>query len=311
MRYKYIPLSITLLIVSYFVFASSTFAQATYQSYTNFPGVGRIGTLCQLITALWYLGFAVLLTSVLGMIVYGGYIYVTAGVNAGKVNQAKEIFTNTITGLIIGLTIFIVLNIINPGLLQGTCSIPSGGASGGQTLGGQSGQSDIQPKPGESVFPVTFSYQGPSGGQAYGAPRSYGPHTGIDFTPCWDSPGGAPYTKAGWESLPILAFRDGTVTQLNERGLNDVRIRHADGLETRYSHNSKILVSSGQEVKAGQEIARLGEKGAVGAPHLHFDVFQSGNLVNPTNILFASGSKNPDPSKVKTTGSPKSGCAGL
>ncbi len=283
--------------------------QVTYQSYTNFPGVGRIGNLCQLITALWYLGFATLFTAVLGMFIYGGYMYVTAGVNAGKVNQAKEIFTNTIIGLIIGLSIFIIINIINPGLLQGNCSVPSPGA-GGQTLGGPSGTSNIQPKPGESVFPVTFSYQGPSGGQAYGAPRRYGPHSGIDFTPCWDSPGGSPYTRAGWESLPILAFRDGTVTQINERGLNDVRIRHADGVETRYSHNSRILVSAGQEVKAGQEIARLGEKGAEGAPHLHLDVFINGSTVNPANILLGS-SKNPDPSKVKTTGSPKSGCAGL
>jgi hypothetical protein len=77
------------------------------------------------------------------MFLYGGYIYVTAGVNAGKVNQAKEIFTNTITGLIIGLSIFIIINVINPGLLQGNCSIPPIGSTGtgaGQpTLGGSGG----------------------------------------------------------------------------------------------------------------------------------------------------------------------------
>jgi hypothetical protein len=119
---------------------TTTAGTVTYESYTNFPGVGRISNLCQLMTGLWYLGFAVLLTSVLGMFLYGGYIYVTAGVNAGKVNQAKEIFTNTITGLIIGLSIFIIINIINPGLLQGNCSIPPIGSTGtgaGQpTLGG-------------------------------------------------------------------------------------------------------------------------------------------------------------------------------
>lgn len=120
--------------------ATTTAGTVSYESYTNFPGVGRISSLCQLITALWYLGFAVLLTSVLGMFLYGGYIYVTAGVNAGKVNQAKEIFINTITGLVIGLSIFIIINIINPGLLQGNCSIPPIGSTGtgaGQpTLGG-------------------------------------------------------------------------------------------------------------------------------------------------------------------------------
>ena len=117
--------------------ASTTAGNVSYQSYTNFPGVGRISDLCQLINALWLLGFAVLLTSVLGMFLYGGYMYVTAGVNAGQVNQAKEIFTNTITGLIIGLSIFIIINIINPGLLQGNCSIPSVGS--GSTLGEDSG----------------------------------------------------------------------------------------------------------------------------------------------------------------------------
>jgi hypothetical protein len=259
---------------------------------------------------LWLLGFAVLLTSVLGMFLYGGYIYVTAGVNAGKVNQAKEIFTNTITGLIIGLSIFIIINIINPGLLQGNCSIPSVGS--GSTIGGPGEPSNIVPKPGESVFPVTYLYQGPSGGQLYGAPREYGPHTGIDFTPCWADvvPGGVPFNRQGWGSQPILAFRDGTVIKINERGLNDVRIRHKDGVETRYTHNSVVSVSVGQEVKAGQEIAKLGEKGSEGVPHLHFDVFINGSTVNPYDILLDS-SRNPDPSKVKTTGSPKSGCGGL
>jgi LAS superfamily LD-carboxypeptidase LdcB len=116
---------------------TTTAGTVSYQSYTNFPGVGRISSLCQLMNALWLLGFAVLLTSVLGMFLWGGYIYVTAGVNAGKVNQAKEIFTNTITGLIIGLSILIIINVINPGLLQGNCSIPSVGS--GSTLGQDSG----------------------------------------------------------------------------------------------------------------------------------------------------------------------------
>ena len=120
---------------------STTAGNVSYQSYTNFPGVGRISNLCQLILGLWYLGFAVLLTSVLGMFLYGGYMYVTAGVNAGQVNQAKEIFTNTITGLIIGLSIFIIINIINPGLLQGNCSIPSVGS--GATIGGEGGTTPL------------------------------------------------------------------------------------------------------------------------------------------------------------------------
>lgn len=242
------------------------------------------------------------------MFLYGGYIYVTAGVNAGKVNQAKEIFTNTITGLIIGLSIYIIINVINPGLLQGNCSIPSVGS--GSTIGGPAGPSNIVPKPGESVFPVTYLYQGPSGNQTYGAPRDGGSriHAGIDFTPCWSDmvPGGPPYTRAGWESLPILAFRDGTV---NESTTGYLGIQHADGVETRYVHNSRNLVRVGDSVKAGQEIARVG-KIDTGVAHLHFEVYINGAPVNPANILLDS-SRNPDPSKVKTTGNPGSGCGGL
>jgi hypothetical protein len=290
---------------------TTTAGTVTYESYTNFPGVGRISNLCQLMTGLWYLGFAVLLTSVLGMFLWGGYIYVTAGVNAGKVNQAKEIFTNTITGLIIGLSIFIIINVINPGLLQGNCSIPSVGS--GSTIGGPAGPSNIVPKPGESVFPVTYLYQGPSGGQTYGAPRrnrdgSYRSHAGIDFTPCWadTTPGGVPYTRAGWEAQPILAFRDGTV---DESRTGYLGVTHADGVRTRYVHNSRNLVRVGDSVTAGQEIARVGNIDTKYA-HLHFEVYINGAPVNPANILLDS-SRNPDPSKVKTTGSPRSGCAGL
>ena len=141
--------AITLVSLYLFVYPLNLSAQVSYQSYTNFPGIGRIGSLCQLILGLWYLGFAVLLTSVLGMFLWAGYIYVTAGVNAGKVNQAKEIFTNTITGLIIGLSIFIIINIINPGLLQGNCSIPPVGSSGGgteqPTIGGENVLCNVNP----------------------------------------------------------------------------------------------------------------------------------------------------------------------
>lgn len=142
---KYIVLFALLIPILFFstdiAFAQTAAGTVNYESYTNFPGVGRISNLCQLITALWLLGFTVLLTSVLGMFLWAGYIYVTAGVNAGKVNEAKEIFTNTITGLIIGLSIFIIINIINPGLLQGNCSVPSVGS--GATIGGGGGTTTL------------------------------------------------------------------------------------------------------------------------------------------------------------------------
>jgi len=283
---------------------STTAGNVSYESYTNFPGVGRIRDLCQLINALWLLGFVVLLTSVLGMFLYGGYLYVTAGVNAGKVNQAKEIFTNTITGLIIGLSIFIVINIINPGLLQGNCSIPSAGSGtpGTPSTPGTPGTppSNIVPQPGESVFPVTREYQCPGPRTSFGYARGR-LHKGVDLTPPLST-----ISNSQALQLPILAFRDGTVTEIGS-GVGAVRIDHGGGLNTRYLHNSRIFVRVGDRVQAGQEIAKMGDVGSPQVIHLHFEVYQNGSPVDPAPIIFDS-SKNPDPSKVQTTGSPR--CVG-
>ncbi len=301
MKYKNYILSIQIVGLVILGFFNTASAQIEYTSFTNFPGVGRISSLCQLITALWYLGFVVLFTSVLGMFIYGGFMYVTAGVNAGKVNQAKEIFTNTIIGLVIGLSIFIILNIINPGLLQGNCSIPSVGSGGsGGGLGGSSGTAEIIPKPGESVFPVTGVYQCPGPRTSFGNARGR-LHAGVDLTPPLST-----VSDAQARQLPILAFRDGTVTEVGG-SFGVVRIDHGEGLSTRYLHNSRILVSNGQKVTAGQEIAKMGDAGSPGVIHLHFEVLRNGNPVDPAPVIFGAD-KNPDPSKVKVTGSPN--CVG-
>lgn len=47
-----------------------------YESFTSFPGVGRISSLCQLIDALWQLGYVVLIVSVfIRDRVRGDYVY--------------------------------------------------------------------------------------------------------------------------------------------------------------------------------------------------------------------------------------------
>ena len=60
-----------------------------------------------------------------------------------------------------------------------------------------------------------------------------------------------------------------------------VRIRHANGLETYYAHNSKNLVKVGQRVKAGQVIALTGQTGRATTPHLHFETRINGKPQNP------------------------------
>lgn len=66
---------------------------------------------------------------------------------------------------------------------------------------------------------------------------------------------------------------------------NLVRIRHANGLETYYSHNSKNLVKTGDYVKAGQVIALTGQTGRASTPHLHFETRVGGQAVN-SNTYF-------------------------
>lgn len=66
---------------------------------------------------------------------------------------------------------------------------------------------------------------------------------------------------------------------------NVIVVRHYNGLETIYSHNSKNLVQPGDEVKAGQPIALTGRTGRATTEHLHFEVRINGQHFNP-NILF-------------------------
>ena len=80
----------------------------------------------------------------------------------------------------------------------------------------------------------------------------------------------------------ILAAFDGEVVWSKPFSgySNLVRIRHANGLETYYSHNSKNLVKEGQHVKAGQVIALTGQTGRASTPHLHFETRINGKHVN-------------------------------
>jgi murein DD-endopeptidase MepM/ murein hydrolase activator NlpD len=85
----------------------------------------------------------------------------------------------------------------------------------------------------------------------------------------------------------IPSPRDGTVTFAGEvpgYGLTVV-IDHGGSLTTRYAHLSEIEVKAGDSVQTGQVIAKSGATGRVTGPHLHFEVMEAGQTVNPAEKL--------------------------
>lgn len=103
-------------------------------------------------------------------------------------------------------------------------------------------------------------------------------HYGLDFA--------API------GTPIYAAADGTVIEAGPAsgfGLW-VRIQHEDGTITVYGHMQDFSVKEGQKVRAGEQIARTGNRGYSTGPHLHFEVWQNGvTKINPKTWLINKG----------------------
>lgn len=103
--------------------------------------------------------------------------------------------------------------------------------------------------------------------------RNGRPHTGIDL-------------KINRRDTIISTF-DGIVRMVGwARGYgNVIVIRHYNGLETVYAHNSKHLVKSGDKVNAGTPIAITGATGRATTDHLHYEIRINGSPINPNIII--------------------------
>ena len=86
---------------------------------------------------------------------------------------------------------------------------------------------------------------------------------------------------------PVRAMATGKVVFSGRAGGygNLVEIDHGNGFITRYAHNRTLLVSIGDIVPAGKEIAQVGSTGRSTGPHLHFEIRKEGQAVDPLTII--------------------------
>jgi hypothetical protein len=100
-------------------------------------------------------------------------------------------------------------------------------------------------------------------------------HTGIDF--------------AASIGTPIYATADGIIdkVEVSFSGYGKViEIDHGFGYRTRFAHMHDFTVRQGQKIKRGDLIGYVGDTGLSTAPHLHYEVFVNGIVVNPIHYFF-------------------------
>ncbi len=104
-------------------------------------------------------------------------------------------------------------------------------------------------------------------------------HNGVD----WSAPRGT----------PIMAAGNGVITEAKWRSGYGrwIRIRHANGYETAYAHQSRFArgIKAGQRVRQGQVIGYVGSTGLSTGPHLHYEVLVNKRHVNPMRIRLPRG----------------------
>ncbi len=89
----------------------------------------------------------------------------------------------------------------------------------------------------------------------------------------------------------VIAPADGVVEKAVRKGKEEgrtIEINHKNGYVTKYKYLGDIMVRKGQKVKQGTVIGRVGVSGMSFAPHLHYEVWYNGEMMDPMNYYFAS-----------------------
>lgn len=98
-------------------------------------------------------------------------------------------------------------------------------------------------------------------------------HTGIDIK--------------GSRGTPVYAGADGTVIMAEHYGGygNAIKIRHSDKYVTLYGHLSEIKVKQGDSITKGNNIGSIGSTGRSTGPHLHYEIIEDGEPINPLPFM--------------------------
>lgn len=108
----------------------------------------------------------------------------------------------------------------------------------------------------------------------------YRPHNGVD----WSAPAGTPIVAAGDGEIVRMEWNSGGYGRLTV-------IRHANGYETAYAHQSRFAegLQVGDRVRQGQVIGYVGSTGLSTGNHLHYEVRINSQPVNPLTIRLPEG----------------------
>ncbi|MEV5964723.1 M23 family metallopeptidase [Kribbella sp. NPDC051952] len=126
--------------------------------------------------------------------------------------------------------------------------------------------------------------------KAKSAPKIVLPTTGYHLTARFNQAGGRwAHNHTGLDfaapmGTPVRSVMAGEVIQADFEGAygRQVKVRHADGTVTSYSHMSEFDVSVGDTVEAGTQVGAIGMTGNTTGPHVHFEVLpDGGSPINP------------------------------
>ena len=121
----------------------------------------------------------------------------------------------------------------------------------------------------ETVTPVLGHLRSEYGYRDHPIDGEYKFHNGVDI--------------GGQTGDPIGAFAAGTVDYIGENDDHGLYLQldHGNGIKSFYAHCSKLCVSQGQTVAAGEKVAEVGSTGVSTGPHLHLELKWNGLHLNP------------------------------